>query len=99
LFKFQAEFNVHKFVLVLSSDVFSAMFRHKSTKEFRESRIQIKDSTPAAVHQMLLFMYGRKLPDDYDIEKDAIPLLKIANKYQIKSLMDLIEEQLIERLK
>jgi hypothetical protein len=84
-------------VLATNSDVFHAMFSHKNTKEFRESRIQIKDSTTTAVYQMLYFMYAGKLPKEYDVEKDAISLLKIADKYQIHQLMDLNEKKLIGR--
>jgi hypothetical protein len=86
-------------MLIANSDVFSAMFRHKNTKECRESRIQIKDSAGTDVRQMLYYMYtGGQLPDDYNAGKDAMDLMKIANKYQIKSLMDLIEQQLTVRL-
>jgi hypothetical protein len=74
------------------------MLRHKSTKEFRESRLRIKDSTVTAVNQMLIYMYnGGKLPKEFNTEEDAPHLMKIANKYQIEPLMDLIEEQLISR--
>jgi hypothetical protein len=38
-----------------------------------------------------------ELPKEYDVEKDAGPLMNIANKYQIQSLVQLIEQQLVER--
>jgi uncharacterized protein (DUF2249 family) len=78
------------------SQVFSALFRDKTTKEFRESRIQINDSNPAAVRQMLTYMYTGKLPEDYDIEKGA-DLMKIANKYLIKPLMELNKQIMMGR--
>jgi hypothetical protein len=92
------EFKVHKHILTPHSDVFSAMFSHKNTIEFREGRIIIKDSTIAAVRQMIHYMYTGKVSEDYDREEDALPLLTIAHKYQIKPLMDFNEQILVERL-
>jgi hypothetical protein len=84
---------------MVNSDVFHAMFSHENTKEAREGRIQIEDSTPTAVRQMLIHMYTctGALPKEYNIETDAGPLLYIANKYLIKSLIKLIEQELIAR--
>jgi hypothetical protein len=82
---------------MLNSDVFRAMFSHENTQESREGRIQITDSTGTAVHQMLIYMYTGELPTEYDIETDAGPLMHMANKYQIKALIQLIEQQLIDR--
>jgi hypothetical protein len=82
---------------MVNSDVFQAMFSHKSTKEFREGRVRITDSTGTAVHQMLIYMYAGELPKEYDIEKDAGPLMHIANKYQIQPLVHLIEQDLVSR--
>jgi hypothetical protein len=91
------EFNVHKYVLMVNSDVFMAMFSHGTTKEAREGRILITDSTSTAMYQMLTYMYTGALPTEYDIETDAGHLLYIANKYQIQSLIHLIEQGLINR--
>jgi hypothetical protein len=74
------------------------MFRHKNTKECRESRIQIKDSTITAVRQMINYIYTGKVPaKDYEAEKDALPLMAIAHKYQIKPLVEFNEQILTER--
>jgi hypothetical protein len=89
---------VHKYILIANSEVFSAMFSHKNTTEFREGRIIIKDSTIVAVRQMVYYMYRGKMSDDYDREQDALPLLAIAHKYQIKPLMDFNEQILVETL-
>jgi hypothetical protein len=80
-----------------NSDVFRAMFSHANTKESREGRILIEDSTLTAVHQMLIFLYTAELPEEYDIAKDAAPLIKIANKYQIESLMEFNAQKLVDR--
>jgi hypothetical protein len=79
------------------SDVFNAMFSHETTKEARESRIQITDSTSTAVRQMLIYMYTGALPTEYLVETDSSPLLYIANKYQIHALVQLIEQKLVFR--
>jgi hypothetical protein len=84
-------------MLMVNSDVFMAMFSHENTKEAREGRVQITDSTGTAVYQMLIYMYTGALPTEYAIEADASPLLYIANKYQIKSLIQSIEQELIAR--
>jgi hypothetical protein len=91
-------FNIHKNVLMVNSDVFHAMFTHKNTKESQESRIVIKDSLAKTVRQMLIHMYtGTLEKGQYDAEKDAVLLMKIANKYQIKALMDFNEKNLNDR--
>jgi hypothetical protein len=93
----QTEFNVHKLVLTINSDVFRAMFSHKNTKECQESRIVIGDSTARTVRQMLIYIYTDDLPTEYARETDAVPLLYIGNKYQIKPLVQLIERGLVKR--
>jgi hypothetical protein len=86
-------------VLVVNSDVFRTMFSHKDTKECQESRIQIKDFTANCVRQMLVYMYtGTFKTGQYEVEKDAVPLMQIAHKYQIKSLTDFNEQKLVDRL-
>jgi hypothetical protein len=82
---------------MVNSDVFHAMFSHENTKEAREGRIHITDSTGTAVRQMLIYMYTGELPKEYAMERDAGPLLHIANKYQITSLVQLIEPGLVNR--
>jgi hypothetical protein len=48
---------------------------------------------------MLVYIYtGTLRSGEYDVEKDAVPLLKFAHKYQIKSLVDFNEQRLIDRL-
>jgi hypothetical protein len=89
---------VHKYVLMLNSEVFDAMFSHENTQESREGRIQITDSTGTAVRQMLIYMYtGELLTEEYAIETDAGPLMHMANKYQINALIQLIEQGLVNR--
>jgi hypothetical protein len=82
---------------MVNSHVFKAMFSHENTQEFREGRIQITDSTGTAVRQMLIYMYTGDLPKEYTIETDAGPLMHMATKYQIKALIQLIEQEWIDR--
>jgi hypothetical protein len=78
--------------------VFRAMFSHKNTKEFRESRVEICDSTATIVDKMLIYIYTGTLScEQYSVEEDAVPLMQIAHKYQIESLMHFNEVKLIER--
>jgi hypothetical protein len=82
---------------MVNSDVFMAMFSHENTKEAREGRIKITDSTAKAVRQMLIYLYTGELPKEYAMEMDSGPLLHLANKYQIKALLQLIEPGLVNR--
>jgi hypothetical protein len=66
---------VSKYVLMLNSDVFDAMFSNGNTKEVREGRIRIADSTGTAVRQMLIYMYTDELPIEYAIERVSGPLM------------------------
>jgi hypothetical protein len=83
----QTEFNVHKFVLATNSDIFHAMLSNNANSE---ARVQITDSTGTAVRQMIHYIYTGKLPVNYDIKKDALPLMDIASKYQINPLIEFI---------
>jgi hypothetical protein len=82
---------------MVNSEVFQAMFSHENTQEARDGRIQITDSTGTAVRQMLVYMYTGERPAEYAIETDAGPLMHLAHKYQIQSLVQLIEQELINR--
>jgi hypothetical protein len=46
---------------------------------------------------MLIYMYNGRKPEEFDVDTDAPHLMKIANKYQIEPLMDLIEDELVDR--
>lgn len=91
------EFMVHKFVLMAHSDVFRAMFSHKTTKESVESRIQIADSAPTVVQHMLTYIYSGNVPDD--IADDQVSaLIEISEKYQLEPLKIICQDKLIMRL-
>jgi hypothetical protein len=42
-------------------------------------------------------MYSGERPTEYAIETDASPLMHLAHKYHIQSLVQLIEQELINR--
>jgi hypothetical protein len=44
-------------------------------------------------------MYTGELSKEYDVETDAIPLMSIANKYQICALVKLNEQKFVDRFK
>jgi hypothetical protein len=80
---------------MVNSEVFTEMFSDENTKEAREGRIRITDSTGKAVRQMLIYMYTGAFPKSYAMETDAGPLMHLANKYQINALVQ--EQEFINR--
>uniref|UniRef100_A0A915DQR3 Uncharacterized protein n=1 Tax=Ditylenchus dipsaci TaxID=166011 RepID=A0A915DQR3_9BILA len=91
------EFSVHKFVLIAHSEVFRAMFSHKNMLENMESRINLTDTNPTAVHQMLTYMYSGNLPDGF-ADEHAPFLIEISEKYGLDPLKILCQDKLISRL-
>ncbi len=76
-------FKCHKLVLAARSDVFRAMFSHETTKEAITSEIEITDSSPDAIRQMLKFLYT----DECEAMEDyALELLPLADKYNLLRL-------------
>lgn len=90
------EFQVHKFILMAHSEVFRAMFSHKSTIENIESRIKLTDTNSTAVYQMLTYMYSGSLPEDFE-DDHAPKLIEISEKYGLDPLKILCQEKLISR--
>lgn len=84
------EFNVHKAILVARSPVFEAMFEHGMT-EARTDRVQIDDTDPEVLKEMLRFMYTGLAPN---LERMADELLAAADKYQLCRLKVMCEQSL-----
>ncbi len=77
------KFKCHKLVLAARSDVFRAMFSHETTKEAITSEIEITDSSPDAVRQMLKFLYT----DECEAMEDHVfGLMPLADKYNLSRL-------------
>ena len=90
-------FQVHKEVLMASSDVFEAMF-NPEMKEGRDSFVQIADTEPEIFEQFLLFIYTEKCFFT-EMSKEMVEgLLLVADKYNIASLKEKCEKELSGRL-
>ncbi len=73
----------HKFILAARSDVFKAMLCQDKFKEGQNNEIEIVDSRPESVQQMVNFLYR---DDCEDMEKHVWSLLPLAEKYNIPRL-------------
>ena len=87
---------MHKFVLIVHSAVFQAMFAHKESAENVQSRMKIADFNPKIVGQMLEYLYSAELPNKLS-GQNLFELLKIAEKYDLKMLKSVSEEKMILR--
>jgi len=85
-------FSVHKVVLAERSSVFDAMFCHQNFTENREGEILITDATPAVIKDFLLFMYTGKCSG---LDKHALDLAGVADKYNVQDLKILCERYLV----
>ncbi len=77
------EFRCHKIVLAARSDVFRAMFSNHYMKESQSNMVNITDSDPETVSQMLDFLYTDQPRNMY---KYALGLLPLADKYNLPRL-------------
>ena len=89
---------VIKVLLSLKSKVFEAMF----SGEFRETKdneIEVKDTNFEAFKTMIRFLYCDRLVfDDKNDYSIAIEVFKLGHKYELKRLMDCIEQELIRMI-
>ncbi|XP_043479766.1 speckle-type POZ protein B-like [Leptopilina heterotoma] len=76
------EFTAHKTILAIQSPVFAAMFNNKMSEELT-STVEIKDIKPEIFQQMLNFVYNVEVED---LDKVALELFYVAEKYELKDL-------------
>jgi BTB/POZ domain/MATH domain len=86
-------FPAHKFVLGGRSPIFAAMFKH-DMKEKKVSEVEIEDMEPAVFQKMLRFIYT----NDCKFSEHTEELLMAADRYDIKDLKELCEEELKSQL-
>lgn len=91
---FETEYPCHKFQLARKSDVFDAMFTHKF-KESLENRVVISGLDPAAVLEMLRFIYENKVNNLPLVDKC---LLEAADMYNIIDLKGVCERSICENM-
>lgn len=84
----------HKAILASRAGYFAAMFEHE-TKEKKENKVDITDVDAEVLTEMLTFIYTGKVPS---MDKYAIELLAVADKYQLDSLKTICEEALCSKL-
>ena len=89
------EFKVHKAVLASQSPVFKTMFE-VDMKEKASSTIEITDSPPAVVSDLVTYLYTGTAPD---IRVHATELLNFANRYELHRLFTMCENKLKMKLK
>ncbi|XP_030555022.1 protein roadkill-like [Drosophila novamexicana] len=88
------EIMAHKSILSARSDVFSAMFKHK-TVENEENRVVIGDLNHDIVKEMLKYMYTGK---SAHLDVFAKDLLVAADKYALEKLKAMCESSLYSKL-
>merc|ERR1712008_558379 len=86
----------HKVILSARSDVFKAMFSHENTKEGQTNQVDITDTDPDTLEQLLKYIYPDKL--DCDMPNLASSLMRAADKYNIPRLKSLCEEAICNNI-
>lgn len=82
------EFYVHKAILSMRSEVFAAMFEHKTLAENQKNQIIIEDFDYPVIKELLTFIYCNRSPN---IDEMAAELLPVADKYAINQLKTMCE--------
>jgi len=88
------EYPCHKFQLAKKSDVFDAMFTH-NFKESLTNRVSISGLEPAAVLEMLRFIYEGRV---FNLQVVDRSLLEAADMYNIGELRALCEKSICENM-
>ena len=94
-------FSAHKAILAARSPVFRAEFTKEESKKDNPHQIQIDDVDASSLEQFLYFVYtGAFLEFDYTGEPAPMlankDLLKLAGRYQLKTLENLCQVALLE---
>lgn len=92
----EKRFSCHKFILSARSDVFKAMFSHENTKEGQTNQVEITDTDPDTLEQLLKYIYSDKL--ECDMPNLASSLMTAADKYNIPRLKSLCEESICNNI-
>lgn len=88
-------FNVHKCILDVRSEFFSAMF-NSEMKEKSENKVKISDVSPEVMQELLRFIYTGRVNNMSNLKME---LLVASDKYMIEDLKNMCEEALIQGLK
>ena len=86
----------HKLILAGASPVFEAMLSNEMNKEVIEGRLELE--IPVEIGKAFVeTIYTGKLSASI-LQKEAYSFLQIGDKYQIRGLKDLAEEEMINQL-
>lgn len=77
------KFEVHRNILAGASPVFATLF-NVQMQESRSGQCIVKEIKPEIFKSLLLFIYGRKLPEN--LAQSAMELYEAAHYYEIESL-------------
>uniref|UniRef100_A0A914YFE0 BTB domain-containing protein n=1 Tax=Panagrolaimus superbus TaxID=310955 RepID=A0A914YFE0_9BILA len=92
----EKEIKVHKQVLMDASPVLAAMLE-SGLKESTENKMTVLDFSFEIVEAAIKLCYNRYIPLNFTLE-DALSIYRFADKYQMKLIMDSLENFLIEKL-
>ncbi len=78
---FVAIFQVHRWLLQLSSGYFAALFRSSESVESKEGKVTLKETTEKALEAVVDFIYTNKVPPSVINLQDLIELFKLADRF------------------
>ncbi len=87
------QFSCHKVILAGQSTVFDRMFSDENNLEVRQGIVTIQDMDQDAMEAFLRFLYTGSFDDQ--MKKHARSLLTTGDKYDVKLLTALAEEELV----
>merc|ERR1719186_852329 len=89
----QETFQCHKNILFAQSNVLRTMFNNQM-RETREDSMTITDLEPSIVKQLIKFIYTGSI-DEEEAKGNAIKLLEVSDRYELKGLTKLCENEVI----
>jgi len=88
------EVKVHRLIMATRSPAFSGMLESEMEEKI-SGRIKITDFSKSVVKAMAQFIYTAQIDEEFE---DVVELLKIGNKYLIKSLVDECSKKLLAEI-
>uniref|UniRef100_A0A914ZB47 BTB domain-containing protein n=1 Tax=Panagrolaimus superbus TaxID=310955 RepID=A0A914ZB47_9BILA len=88
----------HQFFISLESNAFKAMFENPLFKENQSGEILIDDFQFQTVQAFVLFSYGHDIGQLLEYPENGMELLRFADKYDIKNLMETLEEFYLKKI-